>query len=170
MGDDAPFTAPLMKVEPQWIDYNGHLNMAYYNLIFDHCTDALLAELGLGLDYVESRKASVFTLNAHIAYLQELSEGDPVRVTFRILDHDAKRLHGFQEMFHAEKGFLAATSETMSMHVDSVARKSAPFPPQALERIAAMRDKTSASPWPEGAGHVIAIQRVAGTTSGNKVP
>ncbi len=161
MGEDALFTAPPMRVEPQWIDYNGHLNMAYYNLIFDQCTDALLAELGLGLGYVESQRASVFTLNAHIAYLRELGEGDPVRVTFRILDHDAKRLHGFQEMFHAEKGFLAATSETMSMHVDSVARKSAPFPAHALERIAAMQKAAGNRPWPKGAGHVIAIRRRA---------
>ena len=163
MPGPALFTAPIMTVEPQWLDYNGHLNMAYYNLLFDRCTDALLAELGLGTGYVARANASVFTLQAHVGYIRELHEGDPVRVTFRVLDHDAKRLHAFQEMFHGEKGFLAATSETMSLHVDSGLRKSAPFPPAAARRIAAMHRAQKALPSPEQAGRQIAIPRPAST-------
>lgn len=156
---DAPVTSRVMHVEPAWIDYNGHLNMAYYNVLFDRCVDEGFHLLGMGLDYLKTRNASFYTLEAHVTYLQELHEGDPVRVSFRIHDFDAKRLHAFQEIFHAEKGFCAATSETMHLHVDMGAKKSSPFPPDVLARIEAMHAAHCALPRPPRLGHVIAIPR-----------
>ena len=157
-----PFTSDPMPVEPQWIDYNGHLNMAYYNVLFDRGTDAAFEALGLGPDYLAASGHSFFTAESHVHYLRELREGERVRVTFRILDHDAKRIHAWQEMVH-EDGWTAALSETMSLHVrlangDEPAGV-APFPDDVHDRIAAMAREHAALERPERAGRAMAIRR-----------
>ena len=114
----APFVSSVMRVEDHWIDYNGHLNMAYYNVLFDRAVDEAYELIGVGVDYVEKRRHSFFTAEVHLRYLRELHAGDPVRVTFQLLDYDRKRLHTFEQLFHAEHGWVAATSENLSLHVD----------------------------------------------------
>jgi len=124
----APFVSSVMKVEPAWIDYNGHLNMAYYNDLFDRAVDEAFELLGCGVEYVKTRGFSTFTAEVHVRYLRELQSGDPVRVTFQLLDYDLKRMHYFEQLFHAEEGWVSATSENMSLHVDMAAKKTASFP------------------------------------------
>src|SRR3979411_2203540 len=124
----APFVSSVMRVEPAWIDYNGHLNMAYYNVLFDRAVDEVLELLGCGADYVKSRRQSCFTAEVHVRYLRELHAGDPVRVTFQLLDYDQKRMHYFEQLFHAAEGWGSATAENRSLHVDMAAGKTAPFP------------------------------------------
>jgi acyl-CoA thioester hydrolase len=152
----APFVSSAMRVEPAWIDYNGHLNMAYYNVLFDRAVDEAFGLLGCGADYVK-RGFSNFTAEAHVRYLRELQAGDPVRVTFQLLDHDSKRMHFFEQLFHAHEGWVSATSENMSLHVDMTAKKTAPFPPQLLNRLARMQSTHAQLPRPEAAGRKIAM-------------
>src|SRR3984885_10406646 len=114
----APFVSSVMRVEDGWIDYNGHLNMAYYNVLFDRAVDEVYEILGLGLAYVETSRHSTFTAEVHVRYLRELHVDDPVRVTFQLLGYDAKRLHYFEELRHAEEQGLSATSQAMTQHVD----------------------------------------------------
>ena len=102
----APFLSSTMELEQNWIDYNGHMNMAFYNLVFDQCLDFVFDQLGIGAAYVKTEGGSCFTREIHVNYLAELSLGDPIRVTFQLLDWDAKRLHYFEEMYHAEEGYL----------------------------------------------------------------
>src|SRR5579875_2045521 len=109
----APFVSSIMTVEPQWIDYNGHLNMAYYNVLFDRAVDEAYELIGVGLDYLKQHGRSTFTAEVHVRYLRELKQGDPVRVTFQLLDYDAKRVHYFEQLFHASEGWVSATSENM---------------------------------------------------------
>jgi acyl-CoA thioester hydrolase len=151
-----------MTVESQWIDYNGHLNMAYYNVLFDRCVDEAFAEMGLGPQYLEKTGASFFTLQAQVNYLRELHEGDRVRCSLLIIDADDKRVHCFQELVHADEAYLAATSETMSMHIDMAARKSAPFPPAVMARIEAVKAAHADVPRPPQLGAAIAIRRKNG--------
>ena len=113
-----PYLCAPRRVERAWIDYNGHMNMAYYNLVFDQALDQVFDELGIGAAYVRDGGGSCFTVEIHVTYVQELKLDDPLRVTFQLLDWDEKRLHFFGEMHHAEYGYLAATSEQMSLHVD----------------------------------------------------
>jgi len=153
----APFVSSVMRVEPAWIDYNGHLNMAYYNVLFDRAVDEVYELLGLGLDYLNTKKHSTFTAEVHVRYLRELNAGDPVRVSFQLLDYDAKRLHYFEELRHAEGGWLSATSENMALHVDMTARKTAAFPPEITERFARMKAAHRHLPAPDGAGRRIAM-------------
>jgi acyl-CoA thioester hydrolase len=87
----APFECPLRKVEHEWVDYNGHLNMAYYILIFDHATDAFHDGLGLDKAYRLSAGGSTFAVETHTTYLAEVHEGDEVYVTTQLLDFDVPR-------------------------------------------------------------------------------
>jgi acyl-CoA thioester hydrolase len=153
----APFVSSVMRVEGAWIDYNGHLNMAYYNVLFDRAVDEVFELLGCGLDYVKTRKHSCFTAEVHVRYLRELHEGDPVRVTFQLLGHDDKRMHYFEQLFHAEEGWVSATSENMSLHVDMQAKRTAAFPPEVSQHLAKMRAAHGRLPVPEAAGRRIAM-------------
>lgn len=155
----APFVGSTMSIEPQWIDYNGHLNMAYYHVLFDRGLDEAFLLLGLGPDYVRTRNASFFTVEAHLCYLRELKLEDPVQVRFRLLDHDAKRAHLFEELVHAEEGWIAATLEMMSLHVDMAAKRASPWPPEVLARLGAMQAAHAALPAPPQAGRTIGIPR-----------
>jgi acyl-CoA thioester hydrolase len=154
----APFVSSVMRVEPGWIDYNGHLNMAYYNVLFDRAVDEVYELLGLGLAYVKEHKRSTFTAEVHVRYLRELLVDTPVRVTFRLLDFDHKRLHYFEQLHHAEDGWLSATSENMALNVDMVAKKVAPFPDNVMSRLALMRAAHDRLPPPNGAGRRIAMK------------
>ena len=98
-----PFVSSVMRVEPAWIDYNGHLNMAYYNVLFDRAVDEAFELLGCGARLRARTAASCFTAEVHVRYLRELHAGDPVRVTFQLLDYDAKRMHYFEQLFHADR-------------------------------------------------------------------
>ena len=155
----APFVSSIMTVEPAWIDYNGHLNMAYYNVLFDRAVDEAYELIGVGLDYLKRHKHSTFTAEVHVRYLRELKEGDPVRVTFQLLAYDAKRIHYFEQLFHASEGWISATSENMTLHMDMKARKVAPFPPDIRERIQAVVASHAAVPRPEGIGRTVAMPR-----------
>ena len=88
-----------------------------------------------------------------------LKEGDPLRITTQILDHDAKRLHYIHTMYHATKGYLAATNELMLMNIDYATRRSAPWPEWAMPRIEAMAANHRALPRPTQAGRLIGIKR-----------
>ena len=103
-----------MQIEPQWIDYNGHLNMAYYNVMFDRAIDQFWLELGIGPDYMKERHGSTFTAECHVRYLREIHLGDPVQVSVLLIAADEKRLHTFEELRHATEGWLSATSENMT--------------------------------------------------------
>jgi acyl-CoA thioester hydrolase len=153
----APFVSSVMRVEDHWIDYNGHLNMAYYNVLFDRAVDEVYELIGVGVDYVEKRRHSFFTAEVHLRYLRELHAGDPVRVTFQLLDYDRKRLHTFEQLFHAEHGWVAATSENMSLHVDMVERKTAAFAAEVTRRLAEMKTSHARLPRPEAAGRRIVM-------------
>ena len=154
----APFVSSVMRVEPQWIDYNGHLNMAYYNLLFDRAVDETYELIGVGADYLARRRQSIFTAEVHVRYLRELHAGDRVRVTFQLLHYDAKRLHYFEQLFHAEAGFVSATSENLSLHVDMTSRKAVAFPREVTARLAEMKASHALLPVPEAAGRRIEME------------
>src|SRR3712207_6206259 len=86
----APFVSSTMRVEPQWIDYNGHMNVAYYHVLFDRAVDEAFEVVGLGHPYAEERNASFFAAETHTVYKRELTAGDSVRVTLQLIDFDEK--------------------------------------------------------------------------------
>src|SRR6201995_6052006 len=108
-----PFLSSIMQIEPQWIDYNGHLNMAYYNVMFDRAIDQLWLKLGIGPTHMKERNGSTFTAECHVRYLREIPLGDPVQIFVGLLADDDKRLHTFEELRHAIVGGQSVTSENM---------------------------------------------------------
>jgi len=155
----APLVAPRMEVIEDWIDYNGHMNMAFYNMVFDKAVDALFLELGISEDYVANHLASVFTAEIHVTYAQELALHDPIKVTCQLLDFDAKRIHLFLEMYHAEEGYLAATMEQIGIHVSMESRRSAAMPDWVMAELAALREAHAALPVKPQVGRVIGIPK-----------
>jgi len=154
----APFTVPDQGLQPEWIDYNGHLNMAYYNVLFDRGVDHLYDALGIGAAYVDSGAGSCFTLEVHINYLDELTLEDQVSVSLQLIDYDAKRLHYFLTMTNNRTGTLAATSENLALHVDMRTRRSARLPDAALQKLSELRRAHADLARPEQLGKVIGIR------------
>ena len=159
--DPAPFAAPfvssLMKIEPQWIDYNGHLNVAYYNVLFDRAVDEVYELIGLGPNYLKQHKHSTVVAEMHVRYLREVRESDLLRVSVQLLDYDAKRIHLFEQLLHATENWVSATCESMTLHVDMTAKKVAPFPDSVRRLIERMKVAHAALPRPDGVGRRIAM-------------
>jgi len=136
----APFEQYEARVIPDWVDGNGHMNMAYYMVAFDKASDVFFEQLGLSWPYTEHKLGMLFVLEAHINYEQELCEGEPIRVTSQIVDWNRKLMHLFHTMLHGEQRYTVATCEVMMLHVDYQSRKSEPWPEACIERLTAMAD------------------------------
>ena len=158
MQDPKLFEACRLSVEPQWIDYNGHMNVGYYVVAFDRASDALFDHFDAGSAYRHATNASVFVVEAHVTYERELKQGDPIRFTSQLLDGDEKRLHVLHAMHHGEEGWLAATNELMFLHIDLGTRRVAPFPPGLKAKIDLMLDQHLLLPRPPQVGRVMAIR------------
>lgn len=157
------FVSSPLRIRPEWIDYNGHLNMAYYNVLFDLGSDEAFIALGMGPEYARSRGMTTYIAEAHVRYLRELHLAATVDVTFQIIDHDAKRLHSYQEIRH-EEGWIAATCEMMTLHVDMAGPAVTAFPEDVAERLANMASDHARLPRPEAIGRPMAIHR-SGTSN-----
>lgn len=152
---DTPFSRATATVQPGWIDYNGHMNVGYYHVVFDMAAEPFFQWLGLDENYRKASGASTFALESHLNFLREVKEGDPLRFEARLLGFDHKRFHFYQEMFHGTEGYLAASYESVSAHVDMNLRKTAPMPEILQARLAriAQAHATLERPWQ--IGHVM---------------
>ncbi|NLP62705.1 thioesterase family protein [Paraburkholderia sacchari] len=144
-------------VRAEWVDYNGHLRDAFYMLIFSFAVDALIDEIGLDDSVRKARGRSIYTLEAHIHYLQEIKQGAQVRVEMRALAHDAKRIHLYLEMFADDGDQPVAAGEQMLLHVDTSGPRSAAFDSDVQTRVRSLVDRQAALPVAEYAGRVIAL-------------
>lgn len=154
-----PLTPFRAAVAPEWIDYNGHMNVAYYVLAFDRATDRLLDYLGIGEAYRRTTNHSIFALEAHVTYERELRASDPFTIGSRLIDADRKRLHLFHTMTKGDAGELAATIEVMALHVDLAGPRSAPIPAEAFAKIEALLAAHRQLPVPPQLGRKIGIRR-----------
>ena len=116
------------KIIKDWTDYNGHMNVAYYVLIFDlFGAEILMNRFHMGEESANTSKKSTMVVESHITYNEEVKEGDEVDVNLLYFDHDKKRLQYKLEMIHKEKKYVASTIETLSLYVDLSLRKVAEF-------------------------------------------
>ena len=150
-------TYPL-TVKPEWIDHNGHMNVAYYVLVFDLATDAFYEKLGIGEAYY-ARDLSVYTLGMNVDYLHELVEGEKGIITTHLLDWDYKRVHYIHQMHHAETGVLVATNECLGCNVDQKVGRSVPFPDDVLPLIEQTHKAHQAVEPPSQVGRKLGIRR-----------
>jgi len=147
------------EVRPEWIDINGHMNLAYYTVLFDYATDRMFDELDLGLAYRRRTDLGTFVTETHNRYERELLVGDRIRVTIQILFADDKRLHLAHEMFRLDADERAATQELLFLHVDLKARRVCPFPPELRARVHAAATLHAALPRPDWVGRHVAMKR-----------
>lgn len=147
-------------VKPEWLDYNGHMNVAYYTLAFDLIFDDILIHyLGLDHEFIESRRMGPFALQSHFHYVSELLESQRFYGLFRILDYDHKRMHIYAEMQRCDDDQLCATWEGMSINVDHNLRKPIPYPETTLDNIRQLYERTKNQPVPDNIGQPLGIRR-----------
>ena len=154
-----PLSSTRRRVLPEWIDYNGHMNVAYYMLAIDQAMDDIFDELGIGVRLVRERGMGPMALVNQIHYLDELLEGQEFRCDLQLLDADHKRIHYFVTMHHLSKGTVAATLEGLSINVDLKMRRSTPYPDEIRQRIEALSAAHTTLPRPPQAGATIGIRR-----------
>lgn len=152
-----PFVSTPMQVEEQWLDFNGHLNMAFYNVLFDRGVDQIFEQFGFGAGYRARTGNTTFSAEFHLCYLRELHLGDEVRATFQLLDHDAKSFHFYQELIHSD-GWIAATGEGVGLHIDQSGPNVAPMPQEILQKIDDIAAVHRTLPRPERVGRVMGIR------------
>lgn len=155
----APLDIHRDSVQPQWLDWNGHMNLGYYVVAFDRATTALCRQLGVAKEYTRDKLGMYFVLECHVNYLREITEGGAFGIATQILDHDRKRLHIFHTMYSLPEKHVIATTEIMVMNIDYESRRAAPWPAWAMERIEALAALHTKLERPKNAGSIIGIRR-----------
>ncbi len=148
-------------VAHEWVDYNGHLNDAYYMVIFSYATDGLMARIGLDDVGRKATGHTMYTLEVHLNYVQEVHEGVDVEVRTQILGVDAKRVHLFHTLHRQDDATLLATNEQMLSNIDAsnavTGPKTAPFAPAVAALLLPLAQAHAALPQPANAGRRIAL-------------
>ena len=119
-------------IKKEWTDYNNHMNMAYYVLVFDQIWEIILEKFKMGEQSAKSTKMSTMVVETHTTYNNEVKEGEEVDVFISNFDHDKKRLHYKLEMYEKSKNILSATTEVLSLYIDLNLRKVAEFEEEKL--------------------------------------
>ena len=152
----APLTLYETTVEPDWVDYNGHMSEWAFLTAFGWASDKLFRYVGVDEDY-RSAGHTFFTVETHLNYVREASLADPLRFTTQVLGVDAKRLHFFHAMEHATTGDLLCTTEQMLVHVDTRVGSSAPILASPAYALTAIADAHAELPVPPQVGRVMAV-------------
>ena len=111
------------KIFKEWTDYNNHMNLSYYILVFDLGAEVILSKFKMGEQSAKTTKKSTMVVETHTTYNNEVKEGDEVDVFLSHFDHDNKRLHYKLEMYDKNKNMLSATTEVLSLYIDLSVRK-----------------------------------------------
>lgn len=161
MKNDQPITIFETRVRSDWIDYNGHMNVAHYLTVFDHAMDAFNEIIGIGAAYRAKTRNSLFALESRLTYQREVVVNDPLRITLQLLDLDEKRLHLFERMYQAEKNTLMATAEQLVTHVNLTRRHSSVMPPAVFHKLETIMAAHRKLPRPSEIDRAIGIRRKA---------
>ena len=154
-----PLSTYRSEVLPEWVDYNGHLRDAYYLLLFSLATVALMDQLGLDEAGRAATGHSLYTLECHLNFVQEVKLGQQVEVRTQILGHDSKRLHLNHSLHLLDEAPLLAASEQMLLNVATAAARAAPFAEPVLSRVEALARAHQGLPAPRFAGRAISLAR-----------
>ena len=120
------------KIINDWTDYNGHMNLAFYILVFDKGAEEILSKFKMGEQSAKTTKKSTMAVESHTTYNNEVKENEEVDVFLSYFNHDKKRLHYKLEMYEKSKNILSATTEVLSLYIDLNIRKVAEFENEKL--------------------------------------
>ncbi len=144
-------------VRKDWVDLNGHMNVAYYSVAFDHAIDGFFELLGVGFVDIERTGRTMFMTEMHVVFRQEVHEGAPLRASSQLLGYDTKRIHFIHFLHHDTDHFLSATCEFMSLHVDMATRRATPLATETLVLLDRMKREHDGLPWPVEASRAISL-------------
>ena len=150
-----PFESADLNVKSEWIDHNGHMNVAYYLVAFDEAIGDLFRSLGLDRNYRKKNKIATYCGDFHIRYVRELHEHAPLKIQSQLIACDEKRIHLCQSMYHASENYLAAQSEVIYLHIDLNTKRVGPMADGLFTRVNTMCEEHSALPKPDNLGRVI---------------
>ena len=162
---EAPLHLHNESVQADWIDYNGHMNLAYYVLIFDHATDAFLDYIGMTAEFRDAHHASTFAAELHVTYHKEVGVGDEVSISTQLLGFDDKRIHYFHSMHQRSDGSLVATNELMSLYMNMQQRRVSCMPGSIRQNLLDIESAHSQLAVPEQLGSVIALRKKKGQSA-----
>lgn len=154
----APLELYRTDVPQEWIDYNGHMNVAFYLYAFDRGMDGLMARIGLDAVHREEVGGTLFAVEGHLTYQREMKLGEPLVITLQLLGWDRKKIHSFWRMHHAEEGFLAATGEFLSLYVNLGTRRSAIMPEAMQTALEEIGETHAGLAWPPEAGRAVKMR------------
>ena len=147
-------------VQPEWIDYNGHMNVAYYTMAFDLAMDDMLTDyLGIDADFIKHQKVGPFALQSNYTYQAELHLGEEFYGSGRVLDYNQKSIHLFATLHRKRDDALSATWEGISLNVDHTTRRSADFSDAIQAKIESLYNQTKSDPIPDQVGQPLGIRR-----------
>lgn len=149
----------VQTVKPDWCDYNGHMNVAYYTLAFENAAFEVQEIIDLGERYVNQDRRSLFTAKSSYTFLQEVSQGSPLFIDYQILNFAPKLLHVLMLMYHADDRFMAAYTEQLLMHIDLDQRRTVPFDDDKLEILKNYCEGHASLERPEGLGEPVGIRK-----------
>ena len=144
------------RVLPQWIDHNGHMNVAYYVLAIDESLYDLFGQFGLNQNYRDTTGCSTFTGDLHIYYKREIREGDAFTVKSTLLGFDDKRIRYMSQMFRTDDGSEVALQEALSLHVDLTTRRVCPMREPLISRLTDLQEMQGEIEVPPEVGRTIA--------------
>jgi acyl-CoA thioester hydrolase len=146
-----------VTVGRDWLDYNEHMNVAYYLKAFDDAGEGLTLVIGMGADYTRRTHNSWVALESHITFQNEALLGDELRIESRVLDFDDKKMHLYQEMYRGDE--LLATHEQLGLHFDTVARRASAFTPAVRAALEQLHEAQRQLARPVAVGRSIGIRR-----------
>ena len=158
---EAPLSVLRLKVKPEWVDYNNHLNDGYYLVIMSLGTDAFQDLIHMSDAERRATKTTIYSLEAHVNYLREIKEGEEVEVRTQLIGFDQKRIQLFHSMHTARLGDeVAATSEFMLVNIDTSGEpRSAPFRPEVAAKLAEIMETHKTLPLPANSGRAIGLPK-----------
>ena len=139
------------RVAPNWVDVNRHMNVSWYDRVFDMAEHTLFEAFGIEDGYIARTRLSIFRLERLVRYERELLEADAIEVASRVVWTDFRRVHHFHELRNVAKGYRAASVDALSIHVDLRLRKSAPMSlPETTIPLARLAREHALLPQAEG--------------------
>ena len=161
MLDAAPIPTPYLGyslVKPEWLDANGHMNVAHYVSAYDDGSCPMFDDFGLGWHYTHRGEGSVFMVSSSIDFRRELLAGDPLEMSTLLLGYDRRRIHIYQELYHREQRYLSAQAEFVFVHIAFATRRAAVMPEASLKRLAEIHAAHARVPRPAFVGRPIGLE------------
>ena len=162
-GFDGPYEAPLRlpsrKVLKSWIDYNGHMNVAYYTMAIDNSIDHFLEEiLGIGETHAKTNDQGPFVVQANFSYLNEMVYKQQFFVQCSLINYDKKKMHLFLEIISSDNYKIMAFSEQLLLNVNLKKRKTENYPEWALKRLTQLKKDHKDIQFPKNIGLSIKVK------------